>query len=470
MIKREELAQRAGVFFDTHPELVQIIEAIVGAGGRPLLVGGVVRDLFLERAPGDIDVEVYGLCTQGLETVLSSFGPVSLVGKSFGVLRLHGLDVDWSLPRTDSSGRHPDVMLNPKLSFKEAFRRRDLTINAMGIDCQSYELIDEYGGYNDLEAGLLRAVDPDFFVEDPLRFFRVMQFLGRLNFKTDKMLDKVCAGMDVSGVACERIEQELEKLMLYSSRPSLGWRWVRQIGRLKELFPELFALTKTEQDPEWHPEGDVFEHSMQAIDVATSLKFGDSARKLAVMYGVLCHDLGKPATTKIIEGRIHSRGHSEAGQKIARTFLRRFTRKKWLIDAVVKLVRYHMEPIIFVDASDAAFRRLAYKCAPDTNLFELALVSRADRSGRNKVGGKQLQKNVLQVDAFIERAKRLEVLYTIVRPLLLGKDLMGQVQPGPEMGAVLRRAYQMQIEHGIQDRDELLKRALQWYRQHAADA
>ncbi len=250
-----------------HP-IELIIAALDRAGATVLLVGGAVRDLLLSLPVKDLDIEVHGLALPELEKILKQFGPVSLVGKSFGVLRVHGLDIDWSLPRSDSGGRKPTVTVDPHLSLHDAFIRRDLTVNAMGINLKTFELIDPFDGLADLQNKILRTPDVQFFAQDPLRLFRVMQFIGRFNMQPDKQLNDICAAMDISTISTERIELEFEKLLLKSARPSLGIRWLRQIGRLKEIMPELYRTIGVEQNREFHPEGDVFEHTMQAIDAA----------------------------------------------------------------------------------------------------------------------------------------------------------------------------------------------------------
>jgi len=166
-----------------YPLVKNIVHAIDKNKGIALLVGGAVRDILRGCPIKDLDIEVYGLSVQKFETLLQTFGVVSLVGKSFGVFRLHNLAVDWSLPRADSPGRKPTVIIDPHMSFKNAFRRRDLTINAMGINIITYELIDPFNGLCDLRKALLRVTDERFFLQDPLRFFRVMQFIARFDMK-----------------------------------------------------------------------------------------------------------------------------------------------------------------------------------------------------------------------------------------------------------------------------------------------
>lgn len=442
--------------------LEQIVAAISHAGGRALLVGGAVRDLLLGLPVKDMDIEVHGLTLEQLEQLLKQFGPVSLVGKVFGVLRVHGLDADWSLPRTDSSGRKPTVVVDPHMGIKEAFRRRDLTINAMGIDLHTHELLDPFGGQEDLKKQLLRSPDPQFFEQDPLRLFRVMQFIGRFDMQPDKELNAICEKMDITSVSVERIEQEFYKLFLKSKRPSLGIRWLDEIGRLKEIMPELAATKAIVQEPYWHPEGDVFEHTMQTVDAAAQMDYGTPWNKLVLVYAALCHDLGKVSTTETKDGAIISHGHAEEGVQLTKKMLKRICRNKMLIETVCKLVRYHMQPVQLVQghSKPAAYKRLANKLAPQATLFMLAQLSLADRRGRNPNGHTPLIVQDPDIETFLKKAQGLKVLVQVEEPLLLGRDLINEVEPGPMMGKLLKQAYEIQIEEGIKDKEELKRRIL----------
>lgn len=446
-----------------YPLVPEIAHAISNAGGRTLLVGGAVRDALLGKEVKDLDIEVHGIALNELEQILKRYGPVSLVGKVFGVLRLHGLDVDWSLPRTDLSGRKPLVTIDPYMGMTQAFARRDLTINAMGIDLVTHELIDPFNGYHDLQKGILRAADPSFFTEDPLRFYRVMQFVGRFEMQPDEQLNNLCKEMDLSTVSVERIDAEFEKLMLKSKRPSLGIRWLDDIGRLHEILPELAVTKSVKQDPQWHPEGSVFEHTMQTIDAAALLPYDSLDEKLILMYAALCHDLGKVSTTQFIDERLRSRGHDVEGEEPTKHLLKRITRKKWLKDAVVKLVRYHLMPFQFItnEARPSAYKRLANKLYPDTTLQMLGKLALADRQGRNAHGSTPLHIIPSELELFLKRAHKAGVIERKEEPILHGRDLMPYIEPGPKMGELLKRAYELQIEQEIQDKEELLKLILE---------
>lgn len=450
--------------FKELPIIRQIVEAIDQQNGRALLVGGAVRDMFLGHASKDIDIEVHGISLEALETILKNKGPVSTVGKSFGVLRLHSLDVDWSLPRMDSVGRKPVVTIDPSMSFKQAFERRDLTINAMGLDLMTGELIDPFGGKEDLQQKILRAPNAATFIEDPLRFYRVMQMIGRFDMYPDAALQKLCSEMSIDHVSRERIELEFEKLLLQSARPSLGIRWLHAIGRLEQVLPELAQTVGVEQDPRWHPEGDVFEHTMQSLDAAAEIArtYHDRHKALILMYAALCHDLGKVNTTQKTSAGITSYGHEIKGVERARTLLKRITDNHAIKDAVLKLVRHHMAPVLFVKegAKPPAYKRLANNVAPEVTLAVLADLAYADVRGRNPKGSEPLTSAVPDVATFLERAESAQVRNAIEEPVLKGRDLLGIVEPGAQMGRLLDRAYEIQIEEGITDKDVLKKRIL----------
>jgi len=453
-----------------HDTVHAIIRAIDRNKGRALLVGGAVRDMVmggtnptalkLRRTEAtDIDIEVYGLVQEQLESILRQFGPVSVVGKAFGVLRLHGLDVDWSLPRADSPGRKPTVVIDPFMSVESAARRRDLTMNAMALDLMTDELIDPCNGRADIKNKILRTPDTRFFVQDPLRFYRVMQFVARFEMWPDDELNSLCADMDITHISRERIEQEFKKMFLLSKRPSRGIRWLHSIGRLHDVLPELAATVGVEQNPQWHPEGDVFEHTMQAVDAAAIIaqKYDNEFNKLILLYAALCHDLGKVTTTTIVNGIIKSIGHERDSKKFARTMMKRITNNADLINAVSSLVLYHMIPLQFTSnkAKLPAYKRLANKLAHNVNMLMLIDLCIADKRGRNGEGHEPLTSDFPDVEIFKNKVEQAGVATSAVEPILKGADLLNIVQPGPQMGRLLTAAYEVQIEQGITDKQVL---------------
>lgn len=444
-------------------ECIEALARLIGSsGGRACFVGGCVRDSLLGREPEDVDIEVYGLSIDRLQEILSSRGKVDLVGRQFGVLRLSGLDVDWSLPRADSAGRHPLVTFDPGMSAGEASRRRDLTMNAMLRDVLSGELIDPWGGQRDMENRTLRAPDTRLFVEDPLRFFRVMQFTARFEMQPDEELDRVCRGMMLDGVARERVEEEFAKLLLKAERPSLGLRWLERVGRLDEVLPGTAALRNTPQDPEWHPEGDVWTHTLQVVDAAARLREGERGRDLMLIWAALLHDLGKPVTTVEEQGRLRSPEHYRESVRLARPILTERLGTLRLREGARKLIAEHMKPLQFHQnrSSAKAFKRLALKLSPEADLELLSSLALADGRGTNPQSDEPLTDELEMVDWFRGMARESRVEREPEKPVLLGRHLLDTLSPGPEMGRALKAAYRIQLDEGITDPEELKKRAL----------
>ncbi len=384
---------------------------------------------------------------------------MSVVGKAFGVLRLHGLDVDWSLPRADSPGRKPTVVIDPFMPVEVAARRRDLTMNAIALDLMTDELIDPCNGIRDINNKILRTPDARFFIQDPLRFYRVMQFIGRFEMLPDDELNALCAEMDIAHISRERIEEEFKKLFLYSARPSHGIRWLHNIGRLHDVLPELAATVGVKQNPHYHPEGDVFEHTMQAIDAAAVIahNYENEFDKLVLLYAALCHDLGKVTKTTVVDGVIKSIGHEKDSKKFTRTMMKRITHNADLIGAVSSLVLYHMTPLQFTSnkAKLPAYKRLANKLAHNVSMLMLIDLCIADKRGRNGVGHEPLTCDFPDVEIFRKKVEQAGVSTGAVEPILKGADLLDIVQPGPQMGELLRAAYEMQIDQGVTDKNIL---------------
>jgi len=450
-------------------KVIALSRAIHDAGGRALLVGGCVRDTLMGIAPKDWDLEVYNLAADRLREVLDQFGPVSVVGEAFTVYKL-GQDLDVSIPRRErKSGRgHKAFVIegDPSMSVAEASRRRDFTINAILQDPLTGEVIDPFQGRQDIERRVLRAVSAETFVEDSLRVLRAAQFASRFQFEIEPETVELCRTIDLSDLPSERIWGELEKLLLQSTRPSIGLEWLHKLGALEKVFPEIQSLIGVPQDPEWHPEGDVFVHTQLTIDRARELIEELSyPRQVTVMLAALAHDFGKPATTEFIDGRLRSRGHEEAGVPPAESFLDRIN--VHTIDGynvrgqVVALVREHLKPGEFYkkrdEVGEGAFRRLARRCEPDL----LYRVAKADSLGRNAdwVPREQWYGSEAQ-EWFIERTRELEVEHRPPDPLLLGRHLIELgVEPGPAMGEITRAVYEMQLDGRVRSLEDAIAAA-----------
>ena len=450
-------------------KVLSLARVIHDAGGRALLVGGCVRDELMGKQPKDWDLEVYQLDAARLREILDGFGSVNVVGESFTVYKL-GNHLDVSIPRRErKSGRgHKGFVIegDPSMSVAEATRRRDFTINAILQDPLTGELIDPYHGQQDIEQRVLRAVSSETFAEDSLRVLRAAQFAARFEFDIHPETVELCRGVDLTDLPCERIWGELEKLLLHAQRPSIGLEWLRKLGALEKLFPEIQSLIGVPQDPEWHPEGDVFVHTKLAVDRARELIEGLSyPRQVTVILAALAHDFGKPATTEFIEGRWRSRGHEEAGVPPAESFLDRIrvhTLDGYNVRAqVVALVREHLKPGEFYkkrdEVGEGAFRRLARRCEPDL----LYRVAKADSLGRNAEWVPREQWYGAEAQEwFIERIRELEVERRPPEPLLLGRHLLELgVQPGPRMGEITRAVYEMQLDGRVRSLDEAIAEA-----------
>ena len=448
--------------FPLPSDVLDIVTAIDRAGGRALVVGGFVRDHLLRIETKDIDIEVFGLPIDGLESTLASFGEVITVGRAFGVLRLKHLDVDFSIPRRDNKiGKgHRDfrVEFDPNLSFADAARRRDLTINALGYDPLTDEILDEHEGRDDLEARRLRAVDETTFPEDPLRALRVAQFLARFDMQPDETLTRLCRDSDLADLSAERIHDELIKLMLKAPRPSLGWEFLRTTDLIR-FFPEAEALIDVPQDPEWHPEGTVWEHTLMVIDEAAKLRVGQLPDDVILMFAALAHDFGKPATTFTDDdGRIRSPNHEDEGVAPTRAFMERLRFAHDIIDAVAVITRYHLAPAMFPlgGAKPKAYRRLARNLAAGGTTMEmLARVARADHFGRTTPDA--LARDFSTGDAFLAAAADLHIEGESPKDVVQGRHLIARgLQPGPLFKEILDRCRDYQDETGETDAEAIL--------------
>lgn len=450
-------------------KVIALARAINDVGGRALLIGGCVRDALMGKAPKDWDIEVYNLAPERVREVLDQFGPVNAVGESFTVYKL-GHDLDVSIPRRErKSGRGHKAFIiegDPTMSVVEASRRRDFTINAISQDPLTGELIDPFNGRRDIEQRVLRAVSAETFAEDSLRVLRAAQFASRFEFEIDPDTVELCRAIDLSDLPSERIWGELEKLLIQSSRPSIGLEWLRTLGVVEKLFPEIQSLIEVPQDPEWHPEGDVFVHTKLVIDRARELIDDLSyPRQVTVMLAALAHDFGKPPTTQFLEGRWRSRGHEEAGVPPTESFLDRIN--VHTIDGydvrsqVIALVREHLKPGEFYkkrdEVGEGAFRRLARRCEPSL----LYRVAKADSLGRNAdwVPREQWYGAEAQ-EWFIQRTRELEVEQRPPDPFLLGRHLLDLgVEPGPAMGEITRAVYEMQLDGRVRTLEDAIVEA-----------
>jgi len=457
---------------DLEQQARRIATAVRDAGGRALCVGGFVRDRLRSQMRAtarqvasfdakDLDIEVFGLPQDALHSLLTSLGRVEPVGQAFPVYKLGEIDV--ALPRRESkTGRgHKGFTVegDHTMSFEDAARRRDFTINAIGWDPLTDEYLDPFNGRIDLERRVLRVVDPKTFADDSLRVLRALQFAARFELTIDPQTARICSAIPLDDLPAERIWGETEKLLLQAQRPSIGFALARELGVIHQILPEMEPLYDTPQDAEWHPEGDVWIHTLMVIDKARELNGDcDRPRLAAIMLGAVCHDLGKPGTTAEIDGRIKSPNHEAMGVEPATRILDRLNINS--IDGfdvrkqVLGLVAEHLRPMAFYKSrdtvTDGAFRRLAQK----VDLELLVRFARADCHGRAGAF------DCSGIEWFFDRAKSLGVEHKPPQPILLGRHLIDLgVAPGPRMGEILKAVYELQLDSRVTTLDDAIAAA-----------
>ncbi len=442
---------------DLRAAVLDIAASVRSAGGRALMVGGSVRDLVSGvREVKDVDLEVFGLAPDALQKVIGAKYAFDPCGLSFGVLKIQHLDIDVSLPRreTKRGSGHKGFLIDsdPSLSVAEAATRRDFTVNAMYYDPLENRLEDPHGGLEDLRAKRLRHVS-EKFAEDPLRVLRGVQFIARFDLDPAPETIETCRGMTMEGLPAERLFEEWSKLLLKGRKISKGLAFLRDTGWVR-FFPELEKLIGCEQDPHWHPEGDVWNHTCMCLDAFARRRVGDAREDLIVGLAVLCHDFGKPATSAWdpVKKRIRSLGHDEAGVEPTLSFLRRLTNEERILREVPPLVQCHMRPFAMWSAKvgDSAVRRLA---AQVVRIDRLIRVARADDEGRppecsgGTSGGADLE-------WLAAAAERLRIADSVPKPLLMGRDLIALgYKPSPKFGEWLAASYEAQLDGLFSDHD-----------------
>jgi tRNA nucleotidyltransferase (CCA-adding enzyme) len=478
--------------FALPPVLEPIVTQLRHAGFRALVVGGAVRDALLGRDAKDIDIEVYGISYDRLAEILSTHGRVDLVGTSFGVIKFTpsgppvdqrlaaaarpgGHTYDFSLPRRDSKigPSHRDFLstFDESITPREAASRRDFTINAMAYDPLTTELLDFFGGREDLERRILRATS-EAFAEDPLRVLRGMQFACRFNLTLDPataQMSRAIAG-EYSTLPRERIAEEFMKWAVKSPYPGRIAEYLRATGWMVH-FPEIAQLFGVPQDPEWHPEGDVGVHTMHVLNEAARIATRDALEdddRAVLLFAALAHDFAKPATTAQREkdGRLRwtSWGHEPAGGPLARAFLERIGIKNEIVEKVVRLVENHLvHHAIGTTVTPRAVRRLAMRIAP-ASIEQLVRLIEADASGRPP-----LAPGLPPPAARIRDAARAEAVAIAPQPpLILGRHVLPYFddRPGKHIGEVTHAAYEAQADGAFSTEEE----ALRWLKEYFAHA
>lgn len=445
---------------ELHPLAIQLCTLVRDAGGRGFLVGGSVRDRLLGREAKDLDLEVYGIEADTLKQLLSQIGKVHLVGQHFAVLHLstENGNAEVSLPRTESKTgpghKGFEVAADPHLSVREASRRRDFTVNAMLEDPLTGEVVDPWNGRADLERGLLRHVS-DAFQEDPLRVMRVGRFIARYGWKVHPQTAALCRSLDLGELPRERLEMEWRQILVgdYPGRALLA---LETCGALR-FFPELEALRGIPQDPKWHPEGDVLQHTALCLNAAVARR-AEMKDVWVEMLAVMCHDLGKATHTFFERGRWRCPAHDVEGERPTIELLKRINGVADVVPQVVALVREHLRPsqlqMVGNKVKDGAIRRLATR----VDIPTLCRVSWSDAAGRSEA----LPDPWPPEAWLLERAAGLGVREEAPKNFLRGSDLLERGWPaGPQVGQCLKAAFEQQLDGVLLNREA----ALAWLEQ-----
>lgn len=362
----------------------QIAKLVENKGGCAYFVGGYVRDYLNNIVNKDIDIEIHGIEVKTLENILDSVGTRNSIGESFGIYNLSGYSLDIAMPRKEKLVLHGhkdfEIMVDPYIGTYKASKRRDFTINSIMMNVLTGEIIDHHNGVSDLKKGIIRHIDDETFVEDPLRVLRACMFASRFKYTIDERTIDLCSRMGLEYLTKERVFLELKKALLLSDKPSIFFDYLRKMNQLNYWFKEVYELIGVEQSPTYHAEGDVYNHTMMVLDEASKYK-QYSNLPLGFMLSALTHDFGKAICTKNYDGKIRAYGHETLGLPLIETFLKRLTNEDKLIKYVLNLSYLHMKPNAL--AHDNAKIKSTNKMFDDSvDPLALIYLSMADNYGR----------------------------------------------------------------------------------------
>ena len=441
--------------YKTEAELaVAIAKAVYACGGVCYYVGGYVRDLLLDSENKDIDMEVHCIEPAALESILSQFGKVLTMGASFGIYNIKGYSLDIAMPRKETAcgagHRDFDVFVDPFIGTQNAAMRRDFTINALMQNVLTGEIVDHFNGRADLNNKVIRHVNDTSFAEDPLRVLRGAQFAARFDFKIANETISLCSRMDLTALSKERIETELKKALLKADKPSVFFKNLRKMNQLGYWFRELENIIGVPQNPQFHSEGDVWNHTMMVLDEAAKYR-GNAENPFGFMLAALCHDFGKTVCTQIADDRIRSIGHEKEGLPLIEAFLRRITTETKLINYVLNLCVLHMKPnaLAAMNASVKSTNKMFDQAQEPKALVYMAM---ADNYGRIIPDG------ITPHEEFL--FERLAIYNDIMsKPFVQGKDLIeAGIKPDKKFGEYLEYAHKLRLA-GV-DKDSTLKQTL----------
>jgi tRNA nucleotidyltransferase (CCA-adding enzyme) len=448
-------------------------------------VGGFVRDWLRGIHSEDVDILITRRPLQDIVARIEPFGKVDLVGKSFGIVKftIKGKSYDVALPRKDrpkgeGARGHKDILVSadPHLPIKDDLERRDFRLNSIALRLADGKLVDPFDGATDIRAKLIRVTNPKAFPEDPLRVLRAARFASVLGFAVDTSTYELAKNIDLTRLSVERVNEEVFKILLFSERPSLGLEELFKLGALRQLFPELYALTLIIQDSVFHPEKDdfghhtVWHHTKLAVDQARRLSVLfklEPAKTLALLLAALYHDVGKSETTQweFKRGRmvITSAGHDGASERLARKIFGRFKIFSWngypLRKTALMLIKTHHRAAELWQNRDTVTRKAFNKLAADTDgeIELLAYLDAADRGGRKERPIKSLDR---EGKWLLGKFEELRVNKETIKPRIMGRDLIKLgVEPGPDMGKILSAIYKRQLDNEFETKAQGLRLA-----------
>lgn len=434
----------------------RLAKLVCEKGGKAYYVGGCVRDKLMGTECKDIDIEVHGILKSDLEQIIDTLGHRMEFGVSFGIYGIKGCGIDIALPRTErakgSGHRDFDVTPDPFIGTKKAAMRRDFTINALMEDILTGEIIDHFGGIDDIKNKILRHVNENTFPEDPLRVLRAAQFAARFEFEISKETIQLCKSIDISTLSRERVELELIKALLKAKRPSLFFNAMRKMDQLSVWFPEAEKLIGIPQHKIYHMEGDVWDHTMMVLDEAAKYR-----SRVSYPYGfmmtALVHDFGKIICTEEKNGIYHAYGHETKGIDIVREFLRRITCEKKLVRYVLNMTELHMKPNVLAGSYSslkATNKMFDSSVCPE----DLIYFAKADNDGRITEEKSEFNERFL--------TERLDAYKSIMaEPYVAGKDLIDAgLVPDKNFSEILNYAHKLRLA-GIK-KESALKQTLSY--------
>lgn len=446
----------------------KLASRVAELGGRAYMVGGAVRDEIMKRPIKDVDIEVHGISWAVLEAVLKELGKPLRFGSAFGVYSLAGHQIDIALPRSERKAgnghRDFEIEIDPFIGIKEAARRRDFTMNALLKDILSDEIADPYGGTEDIKKRIIRHIDDEKFGEDPLRALRAAQFRSRFGFQVAPSTISICRALDLRNLSAERVEMEMKKALLESRRPSEFFECLREMGQLGYWFKELEQLIVLEQNPEFHPEGDVWTHTMMVLDRAAQFRPYVSD-PYAFMLLALTHDFGKITTTEFVNGAIHAYGHEIQGAEIAERFLDRMCHGSDIKKYIANMIPNHMRPNKIAESRSSVKKTnhlfdnvlapsdLIYFAICDKPKLPYVLQSQ-DKDSIKAEMDKGIEKELYTTTENEREQERIDFLFdrlevyreTMAKPYVTGKDLIiNGVMPGEDFGTILEYAHKLRL-------------------------